>query len=451
MNGACIFVGPTLSARDVQGRLDARCLPPVAQGDVIRAVRNHRPEAIGIIDGFFGGTPAVLHKEILWAIAQGVAVFGAASMGALRAAELHGFGMQGVGRIFAEYRDGVLEDDDEVAVVHAPAEMGHAALSEPMVNIRATLARAEAENIVSPAARIALETGAKALHFTERSWSALLDGADQLIGARNKIRLEAWLPTGRVDLKRADALAMLEAMGARPTGGHGSGAPRWHLETTYFLASLEARSGASRIPGLDDAFEALVLDEFRLGSRSVFDAITGKALLAFANDRAPGDPQGEVSDEAVHRKMDAIRVANGLFGRASLEAWLAGHDLDLRGFQSLAAGAVRADQLAELAKPTLAAHVLGALKLSGEYAGLAERARRKAARLAAEGPRAFSGPTSPERLAVRLWFGARLGLPEDAGVDVIVAASGFADAPSLDRVLHRERLYRTLTGPDLDD
>ena len=64
-------------------------------------------------------------------------------MGALRAAELHVFGMQGVGRIFEAYRDDSLEDDDEVAVLHAPEEAGFLPLSEPMVNIRTTLARAE--------------------------------------------------------------------------------------------------------------------------------------------------------------------------------------------------------------------------------------------------------------------------------------------------------------------
>jgi hypothetical protein len=45
----------------------------------------------------FDSTPAVLHKEILWAMDRGVGVSGAASMGALRAAELHWYGMVGVG------------------------------------------------------------------------------------------------------------------------------------------------------------------------------------------------------------------------------------------------------------------------------------------------------------------------------------------------------------------
>ena len=69
----------------------------------------------------------------------GVHVFGASSMGALRAAELHPFGMVGVGRVFEGYRAGVYEDDDEVAVVHASEEAGFAPLSEAMVNVRHAL------------------------------------------------------------------------------------------------------------------------------------------------------------------------------------------------------------------------------------------------------------------------------------------------------------------------
>ena len=43
-----------------------------------------------------------------------------------------------VGRIFEAFRDGELEDDDEVAVVHGPAGLGHIQISEAMVNMRAT-------------------------------------------------------------------------------------------------------------------------------------------------------------------------------------------------------------------------------------------------------------------------------------------------------------------------
>ena len=139
-----VFVGPTLEPRDLALAGGFVGLPPVSQGDVYRAAKS-RPRAIGIIDGYFSGAPSVWHKEILWAISEGVPVFGSASMGALRAAELHSFGMRGVGRIFESFRDGALEDDDEVAVLHGPAEIGYLAASEPMVNIRETLALAESE------------------------------------------------------------------------------------------------------------------------------------------------------------------------------------------------------------------------------------------------------------------------------------------------------------------
>ena len=48
-----------------------------------------RPRQSLIIDGSFQSQPAVRHKEILWALSRGIPVIGAASMGALRAAELY--------------------------------------------------------------------------------------------------------------------------------------------------------------------------------------------------------------------------------------------------------------------------------------------------------------------------------------------------------------------------
>ena len=79
---------------------------------------------------------------------MGIAVFGASSMGALRAAELHEFGMVGVGQIFEMFRDGVLEDDDEVALQHGPEELNYLPVSEPLVNIRATLKHAFEEGVI---------------------------------------------------------------------------------------------------------------------------------------------------------------------------------------------------------------------------------------------------------------------------------------------------------------
>src|SRR6516165_842500 len=108
---AIVFSGPSLppSRAPVPPGIEWR--PPVRQGDVYRTARS-RPALIGIIDGYFETVATVWHKEILWAMAQGIHVYGAASIGALRAAELAEFGMKGVGAVYQQYRTGELTDDD---------------------------------------------------------------------------------------------------------------------------------------------------------------------------------------------------------------------------------------------------------------------------------------------------------------------------------------------------
>ena len=149
-----VFVGPTLPPVQARYELEATYRPPVAQGDVYRATQS-QPDAIVLIDGEFDHVPAVWHKEILWAMTQGIHVYGASSMGALRAAELCGLGMEGVGKIFEAYRDGTLEDDDEVAVAHRPMAVNYQPTSEAMVNIRYTLDKARRDSIISEHTRAA--------------------------------------------------------------------------------------------------------------------------------------------------------------------------------------------------------------------------------------------------------------------------------------------------------
>ena len=101
------FLGPSLPAAEAKG---FRVLPPARQGDVWRAIEL-RPRAIALVDGVFESQPSVWHQEILDAPDAGIPVIGGASMGALRAAELHTMGMRGVGRIFRWYRDGEVLGD----------------------------------------------------------------------------------------------------------------------------------------------------------------------------------------------------------------------------------------------------------------------------------------------------------------------------------------------------
>lgn len=243
----CVFLGPTLPRAEAEALLPGTYLPPARRGDIAAVVAAHAPRAIALVDGYFEQVPSVWHKEILWALARGVRVAGAASMGALRAAELAQFGMEGVGRIYNAYRSGrfapfdePFEGDDEVAVVHGPAETGYAA-TEAMVDIRASLAAAAEAGILDAPARDALAAAAKALFYKERTWPAVLAAAAGTLPPRTLQRLGAWLPEGRVAQKRLDAEALLCHLRTTPAPP-----PRpFRFERTLLWEHAMAPTGAS--------------------------------------------------------------------------------------------------------------------------------------------------------------------------------------------------------------
>ena len=208
---AVIFAGPSLppAHRPSDPALEWR--PPVKQFEVYKAALA-RPAIIGIIDGYFEVTPTVWHKEILWAMAQGIHVYGSASIGALRAAELHSFGMVGIGRIFEAYRDGILTDDDEVAVLHGPEELGYPVVTEAMVNIRATLDKAVGAGMLERSLAGRLTEIGKSLFYKERDWDAILRLAARDLPSVALEHLAAWLSTEQIDQKRIDTLEMIAAI-----------------------------------------------------------------------------------------------------------------------------------------------------------------------------------------------------------------------------------------------
>lgn len=208
-----IFTGPTLAPEYAQAILEADYRPPAARGDVYRATFV-TPSAIGIIDGCFEHMPSVWHKEILWAMARGVHVFGAASMGALRAAELASYGMHGVGHVFEAFRDGHLEDDDEVAIEYGPPE-ARRLWTEAMVNMRVTFEAAAGAGVIAGETAASLIAIAKSLFFKERSYPRILrSAADQGLPPEELSALRDWLPSGCIDQKEKDARAMLSVIKA---------------------------------------------------------------------------------------------------------------------------------------------------------------------------------------------------------------------------------------------
>ncbi len=205
-----VFLGPSFAPAAAARLLPANYYPPVRMGDVYRLLASG-VETIVIIDGVFHQSTPVWQREILAALEAGIRVVGGASMGALRAAELAPYGMEGIGTIYGWYRDGVIDGDDEVALVHADAELEYQALSEPLVNMRYNLARARANAVIDAAAHDALLAAAQQRCFTERSWRRLEAApAWQALAPARRAALAAFLANDYVDLKHADARAVLE-------------------------------------------------------------------------------------------------------------------------------------------------------------------------------------------------------------------------------------------------
>lgn len=238
-----VFLGPTMDLGEAQSYLAAQYRPPAGQGAIIEAARSVRPSAIILIDGVFGRVPAVRHKEILWAMSRGIAVYGAASIGALRAAELAPAGMRGFGLIYRWYRATPFADDDEVAVAMTPRELGSRPLSEALINMRMTLRRAERAGIILGGVRRRLERLAQDLHFLDRTYAALLAAARRT-GAEDMGRsldaLEGWIPDHAVDQKRLDAKGILQLLNVRQTSASDLMTPAPFRLTEAWAADLDA-------------------------------------------------------------------------------------------------------------------------------------------------------------------------------------------------------------------
>jgi|HubBroStandDraft_1064217.scaffolds.fasta_scaffold00043_24 hypothetical protein len=323
-----VFLGPSLPVEEARLHLDALYLPPAAQADVISAVMQHAPEAIVLIDGLFGQVLSVWHKEILFALDRGIAFFGASSMGALRALETEAFGAVAFGEIVRMYRDGEIEDDDEVVLAHGPAEEGYRAYSQPMVNIRKSLAAARAAGVIDPATEAALIAAGKARYFPERRYATLFD--DVGLAADRRALLEAFLSTHAVDVKRQDTIALLDHVAALTTPP-----PRlpFTLDRSHFLDTLYSRDRwveqpDGRISLADIAAHAA------LHSRD-FAEITGAALDRKLLVVLAGLLGATADRDEIEAEAQRFRRRQGLAAPGAQEEWCRRNHLDATEFAQL--------------------------------------------------------------------------------------------------------------------
>ena len=405
---------------------------------------------IGIVDGYFHQAPSVWHKEILWAMAEGVHVVGSASMGALRAAELHAFGMQGVGDVFEAFRDGTLEDDDEVAVVHGPAELGFVAASEAMVNIRRTLDAANADAIIGAVTRQALQDAAKRLFYPHRTYPEILEqGAAAGLPKDELDAFAGWLETGRVDVKRSDALDMLCCMNQMIAHDSEPNSVDYSFEhtTMWDVATLAIDAeGHQNAPPSEASINGWLIDEIRLSAG--LDGSGDAALLRLlALDEA--DRQGlSVDEEERRRAFNAFRLERNLQRGADLRAWLAAHDLDRAGLERLIEGNLLLGKVTEHLHKGIASTAIDVFRLGENYERLYARAKAKQRALEVVGDNPELTDVS---VALTWFFEEKLGAPPPEDIDTYARRRGFKDGADFERAVFRDYCYRRICEKALFD
>ncbi|MGW7297033.1 TfuA-like protein [Streptomyces sp. NPDC054829] len=205
-----VYAGPSLGAASVRALLpDAVVHPPVRHGDLMASPVGPGDRVV-ILDGQFFQSASVRHKEICEVIGRGVAVYGAASMGALRAAELGPYGMTGSGIVHRLYATGLIERDDEVALVHTEPDAGSRALTVALVSVRVALRRLMRRRVITVQDEGQLLAAAEHLPFTARTWRGILQQAGDVSRAtKETVRQAVTGPAETWDVKTQDARALL--------------------------------------------------------------------------------------------------------------------------------------------------------------------------------------------------------------------------------------------------
>lgn len=176
---------------------------PIKRGDLGCDIKEN-PDIIGIIDGVFHQSSAVGHREILGVMKNGVKVYGASSMGALRASELDVLGMEGIGYCYKEYASGNVTSDDDVAVMLDSETLE--AISVPLISMNYVFTNAVDKNIITQEEKDELIKITKETYYPQRNYAQTLSQSS--LDADKKGKLIDFIRTSK-DIKKEDAKALL--------------------------------------------------------------------------------------------------------------------------------------------------------------------------------------------------------------------------------------------------
>jgi hypothetical protein len=268
--------------------------------------------------------------------------------------------------MFEAFASGHLDDDDEVAIIHAPARISFAAASEAMVNIRRTLERALFDNVLR------IDRGgddrrlAKRSYYADREWPKLLSEARASLRATSVDALKAWLPNGRVDIKREDALELARLLSSSSVAT--ADAPQVYEHTRLVEAVRQAavRRRAS-VPELESTGALLALCRKRGISTAAHELLALVDVLLAERSRVDGtDPD----EEAILHAANEWRHSAGLHGKDAADTWFAQHGLALDELLGLLERDVRLIQAREALGPLIDVYLFERLRFHQELPDL---------------------------------------------------------------------------------
>ncbi len=438
-----VYLGPTMPWSQARRILpDAVFLPPAAQSDIISVVDELSPTGILLVDGVFTQQLSVWHKEILYALERGVAVYGSSSMGALRVAETAAYGARGFGAIFDAYASGELTDDDEVAVAHAGAEWEYRSLSDAMVNIRQTLRRAHEAGVLD-ADQLALTVDlAKRRFFPERSYATLLIDAEQAgLPAEVLAALREFVRTSAVDAKRDDAIGLLSHVAA-----HGVEAPpptrvtRSHPFEALYHRDRRVRRDGTSLPLADiGAYAALQLRDFpEVNEHALHAALVDVLAEVFSVEPDEAELAAERERFVTDRRLRT---------EEDLDAWRRENDLNTEDFDDLIrrlAGrrALRNWFVSRKYLERTTEDVLDELRLRGRYPAVADAAAHQQSVLDAAHPDFTFRGDDTELVDLIRRQARETGWRPTVPLDVWAFENGFKDVYDVRFELVRAKLAR---------
>jgi len=376
-----IFTGPTIGKEEALPLLEAVYLPPARQGDVISAIFRHMPDIIGIIDGASYPELEVWHREILYALENGVAVFGSSATGALRAAELDIHGMQGVGGIYERIRGRETVDAEEMMCLHEDRSPFRR-LSEPMVNIRATFDEMRRKNLIDDRLLNLLLDSAKSIHYTKRTWQAIFDKA-RSEGALTAVKAGELLRQSisrYVDLAKSDAVLLLKAVKkAMETGRKASYGKIVDLSDNivFHVAKYRDRTISHDDEGEGSPLFSIV--DYILLNHPEADDLAVRAKNRFLAGILADMLHVEVSGAEIEKETETFRMRHSLRDDERFGEWLADSDLVQEEFIRLMEQNAKMRALHNWLRTRLAQRkftrvLLDELMLTNQYSGWAGKA-----------------------------------------------------------------------------